>query len=336
MPPLVSANLAAFCVETLLYGIFIVLFVASVYLQVRRQQQHAEASDRVATAMCRFRQRMCATPMFMPGICLGITVTAHWTLTVTRLFQAFVGIDGGNQPFLFSADLGQTTNVVKTAFLFASCMIGDATSIYRTWVIWNRMLSAVIFPLCSFIGVVVGGIGITCQFGIYKFAKDVYMAEIGRWVLSHCILTSFTNIYCSCMIAYKIWSTNRSVRAYTGGRTMGALIIFVESAALYTIWSLFFFISFESRSNLQLIVINAWTPVTGITYTLIIVCVAVRLVYKAPSYSQSLDLHLSPPNNEQDTMRPVAADISQVANVEDVPALSTSQPPADISRAVFC
>jgi hypothetical protein len=50
----------------------------------------------------------------------------HWLLTCIRLFQAFVLFQKGTATLAFYADLTQRTEVVKTGFLMASLVIGDA------------------------------------------------------------------------------------------------------------------------------------------------------------------------------------------------------------------
>lgn len=55
-----------------------------------------------------------------------VYIKQHWVFTVTRVFQAFVHYENGTAPLAFYADLAQLTEVMKTGFLMASLIVGDA------------------------------------------------------------------------------------------------------------------------------------------------------------------------------------------------------------------
>ena len=49
----------------------------------------------------------------------------HWITTIYRLFEAFVRLENRTAPALYYADLALTTEVVKTAFCFATLIVCD-------------------------------------------------------------------------------------------------------------------------------------------------------------------------------------------------------------------
>lgn len=135
---LVSANLAALCVGSVLYGIFFVLAVLSIYLLVLRRREIAAKSP-VASAP----RPIYLTPIIVAAIAISITITGvrnslpscsvgsisvyeqHWIVTVVRLFDAFVNFDGGARPAAFYGEQSQPTQVVKTVSISITFLIAD-------------------------------------------------------------------------------------------------------------------------------------------------------------------------------------------------------------------
>ncbi|PBL02837.1 hypothetical protein ARMGADRAFT_1006162 [Armillaria gallica] len=277
--PLVSVNLATVAVESFLYGIFFVLDLTSITLLFVRRSRGTR--NTVASIIQR--------PMFIGAVGLFITITAHWICTIIRLFDAFVTFEGGKQPLEFYANLSHITEVVKTGFLMASLVIGDSMIIYRLWVVWGFNYYVIIFPLLTLAGLTVCGIGITYQFTQYFPGLDVFASEAGRWITSDCVFTLLTNIYSSTMIAWYIWNTHRkSATAIGGASLLSVLAMFIESAAIYTSWTIFFTASYQSKSNLQFTAVDNWAEVAGIAFSLINVRVGLGWAQKAgPSYSSA-------------------------------------------------
>ncbi|KAK0461851.1 uncharacterized protein EV420DRAFT_1628289 [Desarmillaria tabescens] len=275
--PLVSVNLATVALESFLYGIFFVLDLTSITLLFVRRSRRSP--NTVVSVMQR--------PMFIGAVGLFITITAHWICTVIRLFDAFVTFEDGKQPLEFYANLSHITEVVKTGFLMASLVIGDSMIIYRLWVVWGFNYYVIIFPLLTlagltgicckiplrdndFIQMIVCGIGITYQFTQYFPGLDVFASEAGRWITCDCIFTLLTNIYSSTMIAWYIWNTHRKSATAVGGTSlMSVLAMFIESATIYTSWTIFFTASYQSKSNLQFTAVDNWPEVAGIAFSLI-------------------------------------------------------------------
>ncbi|KAF8993888.1 hypothetical protein BDQ17DRAFT_1392511 [Cyathus striatus] len=252
--PLVSVNLATVCIESFLYGIFVVLFVASLYIHVYRSG---------------LSQQKAASTSFPLGL------SPHWICTFIRLFQAFITYNGGKTPLLFYADLSQLTEIVKTGFLVASIILGDAMIIYRLWVVWNYNKYVIIFPICTLLGLTVCGIGITYQFTQYTPGEDVFRTDAGRWVTS------------DFLIAWRIYSVDKASKKVGAQNLTSVLAIVVESAAIYTSWTIFFFATYQSKSNLQFTAADGWSAMSGIAFMLINVRVGLGWARRATENSTS-------------------------------------------------
>ncbi|KAJ7229430.1 hypothetical protein B0H12DRAFT_1193005 [Mycena haematopus] len=261
--PLVAVNLGTVSMEAFLYGVYWLLFVTSMYLLAARYSTTNQ--PKVGGETSRMR-----SPIFFGPICLFILITAHWILTVDRSFLAFVYFENGSLPIAFYGDLSHITEVVKTGFVSAALVIGDALIVYsRLWIIWSRNIYVCIFPMCTMVGLTICGGGITYQLSQYTPGEDIFETAAGRWITSDTVFTLCTNVYCTALITWRIWRNSRVVSHY-GSQNLNSLLgILVESAALYTTWTLFFLISYQTKSNLQFIALDCWASVTGISCMLI-------------------------------------------------------------------
>ncbi|KAJ6461695.1 hypothetical protein C8R45DRAFT_841932 [Mycena sanguinolenta] len=235
------------------------------------------------------------TPIVIGALMLLVTITGHWILTVDRGFLAFIYLADTLGPEGFYGDLSQTTEVVKTGFLVTTLAIGDALIIHRLWTVWSHNNYIILLPIALLTGVAASGVGITYQFTQYKPGQNVFLSEAGRWITSDTAFTLCTNVYSTgksiqdCpFIAWPIWSRERAVKQYGGPSLKSVLIIIVESAALYTVWTTFFLASYLSRSNLQFMAADCWPAMTGISCMLIHARVGLARAQKEGRFPSSL------------------------------------------------
>ncbi|KAF9476886.1 hypothetical protein BDN70DRAFT_138739 [Pholiota conissans] len=314
--PLVSANLATVCIESLLYGIFLILFVLSTYLLATRKLTSEKTPKGKSLTSLALRN-----PLIVSSLLIAVTITAHWILTCLRLFQAFVLFQNGTQPLDFYADLTQRTEVVKTGFLMASLVLGDAMIIYRLWIVWGYDKRVVIFPLCTLAGLSVCGVGITYQFTQYKPGENVFLSVAGRWITSDAVFTLCTNVYSTAAISWKIWRINKNAQKFGSRSLMSALGIVVESAFVYTVWTTFFFASYQSESNLQFIAVDCWPAMSGIAFMLINVRVGLGWAQKNMSSAGNTmqSVRSGNPrtfNGDEYPLHPVAINIQQAVHTD--------------------
>ncbi|KAJ7309276.1 hypothetical protein DFH08DRAFT_899426 [Mycena albidolilacea] len=258
--PLVPLSLVTVAVESCFYGVYLVLAITSIALLLSRK------------ARSKYIGSIYLSPMFIGAIGLFLSITAHWILTIDRSFLAFIYFENGTFPLGFYGDLSQLTETVRTGFLMAAPAVGDALIIHRLWIVWGRNKYVIIFPLFTLAGLTACGAGITYQFTQYKPGQDVFSSKAGRWITSNAVFTFSTNLYSTALIAWRLWSQTRAIEACRGTRSRSlrsVLAIIIESAALYTAWGIFFFAAYQSRSNLQFIVVDCWPTITGISCMLI-------------------------------------------------------------------
>ncbi|KAJ7791661.1 hypothetical protein B0H14DRAFT_3160761 [Mycena olivaceomarginata] len=130
------------------------------------------------------------------------------------------------------------------------------TAIYRLWIVWNKSTPVVILPLLALLGMIAGGIGVTHQ------------------------LTIITNIYSTGLIAYRIHKINTlasstGLTRVNGGEDLKSVMaILVESSALLSTWIVFEMITYATKSPLEGFVLVTLGTVSGISFMLINVRVA--------------------------------------------------------------
>ncbi|KAI9058935.1 hypothetical protein FKP32DRAFT_1580778 [Trametes sanguinea] len=270
----VGINLALACVESVLFGVFFVLAITSLAVIVGR---HTNRSSSLSGRSCSSSSdRIWTSPLFVATVILFMTVTSHWLVSIRRIFDAFLYYEGGRDPMGYYLIVEAPTMVVSTALVVASVIVGDIILTYRIWVVWDRRWSLIVFPALSTLAYVVLGVSVVQLFASYSPGESIFMADARLRIVSTAGLTLATNLYGTGIIAYRIWASNRSMkhdRAFSGvGLTMTeALVIFIESAALYTFWTLFFLIAFAANSLLEQFAFHCIPAATGISFMLIVV-----------------------------------------------------------------
>ncbi|KAF7371356.1 hypothetical protein MSAN_00771700 [Mycena sanguinolenta] len=258
---LVPANLANFALQSCLYGVYLVLAVTSICLIIGRNGSSTRRGPSIYWS-----------PIFLGAIGLSLTITAHWILVVNQAFLAFIHSPNSSGPLAFYGNLSEITEVVKTGFLVATVIIGDALIIHRLWIVWGYNKYVIVFPIATLLGLAASGAGITYQFTQYEPGQIVFLTEAGRWITSETAFTLCTHGYSTAFIAWRLWNHGRrakTIQPYGGRSLRSVLAVIVESAAIYTIWTIFFIATYQSQSNLQFIAVDCWPAITGISCMLI-------------------------------------------------------------------
>ncbi|PCH38135.1 hypothetical protein WOLCODRAFT_58976, partial [Wolfiporia cocos MD-104 SS10] len=311
---LVDVNLATVAIEGLLFGAFLVTAVAALYLHLIRASS-LKSTDGL------FSFRAYFTPVIISSLCITLTVTAHWILTVDRLFDALIRFEGGKEPLAFYSNLSEPTEIAKTAFLIATLIVSDVLFIYRLWTVWSYNYYIIAIPSCAILGLCVAGPGIVYQLSRVS-SQPVFENQLNHWISADYSFTFITNVYSSVGIAWKVWRASKGAKAtYGGGSLMRVIVVMVESAAIYTSYVVFFFVCYQAGSNLQYIAVDTLCPVAGIAFMLINVRVGMGWAQQARSPSHpSPYIGRLPARHKSDRsppVCPVAVDITQVVQRED-------------------
>ncbi|KZT71226.1 hypothetical protein DAEQUDRAFT_810186 [Daedalea quercina L-15889] len=310
--PMLSIILVTVCIESLLYGIFFVLSVISLYILARRREDIVNAALNV-----RGKRRIAyMTPMSVAAIFIFITNTAHWIVAVYRLFSGFMYYEDGTQPTAYYTNPSMATEVAQNTLLMISLIIGDAMIIYRLWLVWAYNIPVTVFPLSTLIGLIVCAVGSIYASALSKPGENIFATATGRWITANCVFTLCTNVYSTATIAWRIWRANSQVRQYGGSSLMGVIGILIESAALYTVWTILFFVTYHVQSDLQYFVSESYCAMAGITFMLIHVRVGLGWEQRASSsHNDSIDLTATRDSRQHQFGSPrVAVNITRIVH----------------------
>lgn len=307
-PSIISVNLATIAIESMLYGIFLVLASSAIYLHLSRARSHHSSFPRVVRSAY-------LSPAILGSAMITLTVTGHWILTVTRLFAAFVNFHGGNDPTYYLSNLSFATEIVKTAFFVVTLIISDVLFIQRLWIVWGYNNYIIILPVCTFLGLCVAGPGVVYQCSRVGMGS-VFTKSISRWVYAYYCFTIVTNVYSSVGIACRVWrARQRLPESVNGsGHLMRVVVTVVESATIYSAYTIFYFVSYQVRSNIQFTAIDTLCTVCGITFMLVNVRVGLGWAQRAQSSTNPSSHSSSGSNATSFRMRPVAVNITRVVD----------------------
>jgi len=256
-----TAELAGLSLEFLLYGVFVVLFIQSQNLLL--------FSPRSATSVRSTGKVVLVTA----SILLFLFTSAHFAIDVSRLFDAFIyNRDHPGGPALYLGTLANPKNVAKTACYLVQTVIGDLIMVYRVYMVYQKNIWVVSFPLLMIGGIICTGIGITIKFSQFNIGVEIFESDTGHWILSWFIVTLMSTFTSTCLIAFRIWSMDRRMKSAMARSSLSPIIhIIVESAACYSAVLAFTLFSYVGKSNIQFIGIDATSPTIGIVFTVIIV-----------------------------------------------------------------
>ncbi|KAJ7717979.1 hypothetical protein B0H16DRAFT_433264 [Mycena metata] len=257
-PSLLTVNMCTVVLESLFYGILLVCVCATLYLRFARHKKIT--GDR--TPIWRTR-RVWWNPVVIPTVAIFATCSAHWILTVVDFFEAFRSRDNA-VALLFYSNGSRSTQVARSVLSELAVLIGDAVIIYRLWLIGNRNIYIVLIPVICWVGVLVCGTAVAVLFSQSNLEQDPFRTSAGNWVTGNWVLTAVTNLYCTALIAWKVWRTNRVMEGLGNGVLMHALAILIESAGLWAAWTIFFAVSYQTHLTLRPIVTDLKATTVGL------------------------------------------------------------------------
>ncbi|KAJ8516293.1 hypothetical protein ONZ45_g6388 [Pleurotus djamor] len=247
--------------------------------------------------------------MTLACMALFASISTHWVINITRLFEAFIyRAEAAGGPTAYYATLSEAKNVAKSVLYVFQCLLADSIMVFRVYHVWGRNWKITLFPLLTTVGLLITCAGICYQIAVSKPGVDPFSPECGRWVLGCFTLTLVTNIYSTSLIAYKLWSTTRPLQklqicSHSRPQITRILYIVVESAFIYSAFTLATFVSYLVRSNVQFPGLDSTSPIVGLVFCLIIVRVHLiglsiqndtKLVEPNPSFQlRTLIIHVN-------------------------------------------
>ncbi|KAJ7853343.1 hypothetical protein B0H14DRAFT_2758648 [Mycena olivaceomarginata] len=246
-----KASLIALVLETFNIGIFTTLFAVILRLILMKRMSNPNR-------------------LMLPILCLIWALSlAHWIIDITRAVSAFLDTPAG--ALSYYEDVGNPLEAAKTAVYTTVTMTGDFFMIYRCFVVWNRKWFIVTLPIALWFSCGVTGYGAT-RILLVARGDGIFFQQLTPWITSFFAMSLALNIYCTGFIAYRILRTRMALHKGNSGnsRVYSALIVFLESAAIYSTSLLVLLIVYVLNSNSQYILLDVTTSLIGITFSMIL------------------------------------------------------------------
>jgi len=196
----------------------------------------------------------------------------HLGIDIFRVLEAFTVRPNAIE---FFAVLAEPTSVIKSVIWVTQTVLGDAFVIYRAYIVWGHNRWVVLFPICCSMGTAIAGYGACAAFA--RSTPNTSVFAITNWITSLFSLSLSTNIICTSLVAFRIWSTHRRVKDYGATNLWPVMIIVIESGAIYSAGLISLLVTYAVGSNGQYPALDAELPLVGIAFNLIIVRVGLGL-----------------------------------------------------------
>jgi len=249
--------------ETLVYGFFLCLFFATVYV-------HFSVRKTVDTH---------STVMFGVGVVLFVFATIHLGMNCYRLIRGYVDFasaPGG--PAAYLSELAPWDHVFKDTIYATTELLGDAISIYRCWVIWERNWKVVALPIILLIVSIISGYTVCGLYTVVRTDKTVFDGRLASWISTFYAVAVVQSSMTTGLMMYRIWQAEKRTASYRTGRSplRPLLWILLESAALLVIVEIVLLALYSANYNCQYLLLEPVTPIVGITFTSITLRIGLR------------------------------------------------------------
>ncbi|KAG8873433.1 hypothetical protein FRB97_006733 [Tulasnella sp. 331] len=201
-----GANLMGFLVSMLMYGFYVGMFAGTIQKQWERRK--------VAPVVC------------WVTIALFIITTVNTSFHIVDASNAWVNYPGGPNAYFSSSS---PLFALKDFFLATASILADILLCWRLRIIWARRRFVVIiavFLLCAQATFEIIFIAMSFAW-VHPPPLAIYYLAAGCGVI--------TNIFCTSMIAGRLWYVGRRTEALADTKIYKTIILsLVESGALYT------------------------------------------------------------------------------------------------------
>ncbi|OJA13429.1 hypothetical protein AZE42_12151, partial [Rhizopogon vesiculosus] len=225
----------ALFLETLFYGIFLTLYLLTIFILLAKTGIQRQVLIPVATL-------------------LHCIANAHLVISFVRALEAFVfNIQTISPDAYYLANFSSPSGLAKVALYLLQTTLADVVIVWRCYVLNHRSLLVAV-PGCI---ALLTNMGVVCYI-IWSVSQNPVGSAVSIQV-NICI----TTFYASTMVI--------SVACTNGFPTfLPVVIVIVESGALYATSVLVLLVTFLTGSNAQYIMLDVITPIVGIAFCLVI------------------------------------------------------------------
>ncbi|KAE9402953.1 hypothetical protein BT96DRAFT_1017344 [Gymnopus androsaceus JB14] len=279
-----QAELIGLIVHSCLFGIYLILFFSSLPFDM---------DDHFRIKLKRYN-----TVLLTSNLLLFMLISAHWVVQIIRSQRAFIDTAGepGDPASVYYSFPADYMNLLKESLYLMQTFIGDCTMIYRLWIVYNKKVYVISFPVVIITAYATSAIAVVIALGKTTLGENIFISSAGSWAITVFVTTvaQVLNVIITSLISYRIWSVQHQVKGIVqGGGLMSVVHIIIESAALYTTTALLTLIGYSTEQLWQFITIDMISPIIGISFTLI----SVRVSRGTPSQGGYNSAYEAPSSN---------------------------------------
>ncbi|KAF7314016.1 hypothetical protein HMN09_00560100 [Mycena chlorophos] len=234
-----TMNVVSVVGESLLFGIFLALGGACVFLRITRYKDH------------RFSRPLAFVFFALFSACL-----AHWVLSVTYFVRHVRNEERTRTGFsAYPPRLG-------AVFTLASILIGNGIIMNRLRIIWSPCYSVLILPAVCWVGLSIdAGFGVCILYRTWDYHS---MPMTMSWAVNAFIT------YCTALIAGRLWLSP----PVEGRRSRRIASILIESAAVVAVWTILYAVSETAGWSIRNVLGSLTPQIVGVADMLIYIRIA--------------------------------------------------------------
>ncbi|KAJ8591980.1 hypothetical protein M405DRAFT_734065 [Rhizopogon salebrosus TDB-379] len=244
--PLDEVGLLRLFLETLFYGVFLTLYLLTLFILVMKTGIQRQLLIPVATLL----------------LCIA---TIHLVIGFVRALEAFVL--NTISAYAYYDNLASPLWLAQTALYVLQTTLADGVIVWRCYVLNHRSL---LISILGFIALLTNGaVGCYVVWSLSQTPLGTSLSSPANdCITTFYISTMAISVTCTSAIVWRIYL----VRHFTPDNLLfiPVVIVIVESGALYTTSILALLIAFSTGSNAQYIMLDVVIPIVGIAFCLVI------------------------------------------------------------------
>jgi len=250
-----QASFLGLLLETLVFGIFLLVFCVSMYLEWEVRTHSKTLGNKITLGF---------------SILLFCLITTHWLLNVWGCYDVYMNVPPGAREYAL-LDMSEVKSMIRMTLYEIQVWMGDVILIFRLYYICERRIVKIVFPCITCVAVIVCSSNFLHALYILDLTAPRSVEKIRIWCTATFSLTFVENCYCAGMITAHIWRSQRDMRSMSTRDLRPVLRIFVESAGLWIVFVFVNLVAYVSKSDIFYLFLYLANPILGISFCLMTV-----------------------------------------------------------------
>jgi len=251
-----QASFLGLLLETLVFGIFLLVFCVSMYFEWEIRTHPKTFGKKITLGFLVF---------------LFCLITTHWLLNVWGCYDIYVNVPPGALAEYALLNMSEVKSMIRMTVYEMQVWMGDVILIFRLYYVCGRRIVNIIFPCITCVAAIVCSSNFLHALYVLDLTAPQSIENIRIWCTATLSLTFVENCYCAGMITAYIWRSQRDMRSMSTVDLNPVLRIFVESAGMWIVFMFVNLVAYVSKSNIFYLFLYLANPILGISFSLMTV-----------------------------------------------------------------